>query len=134
MTGHERITAEDNIVSAIVKMAEGNPGGAVVMREAALHSLEIDPMSLMGGFAPLLSLDTLGIYGSRVWMLFKDVCKEHLPTALAVLRAWQLGILPDTKLNHAIDHCGEGIDLDALRAAVKEQLPEFNMDWKPDDA
>lgn len=132
--GHERIGIEDNVVSAIVKMSDGNPGGVVVMREAALHSLEIDPMAMMGGFAPLLSLDTLGIYGSRVWMLYKDVCKEHLPTTLAVLRAWQLGILPDYKLNHAIDHYGEGIDLESIKAAVKEQLPSFNFDWKAEPA
>ena len=129
--GNERITAEDNIVSAIVKMADGNPGGAVVMREAALHSQEIDPMAVMGGFAPLLSLDTLGIYGNRVWMLYKDVCNEHLPTTLAMLRAWQLGILSDYKLNQAIDHRGDGLDLDSVKAAVKEQLPSFNLDWAP---
>jgi hypothetical protein len=129
--GHERITADDSIMSAIVKMSDGNPCGVVVMREAALHAEEIEPMAIMGGFAPLLSLDTLGVYGSRIWMLYKNVCKEHLPTMLAVLRAWQLGGLSADKLDHAIDHYGEGIDLDVVKAAVKERLPEFNLEWSP---
>jgi hypothetical protein len=37
-------------------------------------------------------LDSLGIYGPNVWVIFKDVCEQNHARMLAVLRATQLGI------------------------------------------
>jgi hypothetical protein len=38
-------------------------------------------------------LDSLGIYGPNVWVIFKDVCEQNHARMLAVLRATQLGML-----------------------------------------
>jgi len=38
------------------------------------HCESIDPDSNFGGLGPLLLLDTLSIYGPRIWQLYKDVC------------------------------------------------------------
>jgi hypothetical protein len=35
-------------------------------------------------------LDSLGIYGPNVWVIFKDVCEQNHARMLAVLRATQL--------------------------------------------
>ena len=121
---NERICIEDNTISAIMKLAEGNPGALNVCMNIIESGPEIDPI---GGLGPLLSMDTLGIYGSRIWMLYKDVCGEDLPKTLAILRAWQLGFLEKGALLHAIDNCGEGIDIEKMVAAVCERLPEFKM-------
>jgi hypothetical protein len=86
---------------------------------------EIDPDDFAGGLGNLLSMDTLGLYGSRIWMLFKDVCKEDLRVTCALLRAWQLGFLSDMKLKTAIDNYGEGIDVAWLVAQVEKRLPRF---------
>ncbi len=86
---------------------------------------EIDPQAA-SPFLTLFYLDTLAIYEHRIWMLFKDVCKESMVKTLAVLRASQLGIIDRTTLNYAIDNRGAGIDTDALLQTVKEQLNEFD--------
>jgi len=127
---HERIQGTDNGMDIIVKLSEGNPGAVRVCIEAMQHDPEIDPIGALGGLAPMLALDTIGIYESRIWMLYKDVCGERLPYFLAMLRGWQLGFLPEATLNAAIDNYGRGLDIDAIAAKVCERIPEFKLDWK----
>jgi hypothetical protein len=43
-------------------------------------------------------LDSLGIYGPNVWVIFKDVCEQNHARMLAVLRATQLGMLSSEAL------------------------------------
>ncbi len=127
---HERIEGSDNVMSMIMKLSEGNPGALTVCMSAFQNAYEIDPIGALGGLAPMLALDTLGIYGPRIWMLYKDVCGERLPYFLAMLRGWQLGLLLETTLNTAIDNYGKGIDVDSIAAKVCERIPEFQIDWK----
>ncbi|MEK7632034.1 MAG: hypothetical protein AAB445_04200 [Patescibacteria group bacterium] len=76
-----------------------------------------------------MSLDSLRIYGDRIGMLWGDVCGSHAGTVIAVLRARQLGVagVTDDVLNYAIDHHGEGLDVEAAIKAVHERLPQFNI-------
>ncbi|MDD3906426.1 MAG: hypothetical protein PHS46_07910 [Candidatus Omnitrophica bacterium] len=127
---NERITGSDSIRDMIVKLSEGNPGGLTVCMTAFSNGHAIDPMGALGGLAPLLALDTLGIYGSRIWMLYKDVCGERLPYFLAMLRGWQLGVLEKEKLLFAIDNYGKGVAVDEIAAKVCDRIPEFNLNWK----
>lgn len=120
-----RIKLTDTVMSAVIKMSEGNPGAIRVCAELIKEGGNIDPDSFMGGFGNVMDLDTIRIYGSRIWMLYKDVCGEDLRVMCAILRAWQLGFLRDTALNNAIDNMGKGIDVPALVAQVEERLPKF---------
>ncbi|MCC6404818.1 MAG: hypothetical protein IT405_00290 [Candidatus Yanofskybacteria bacterium] len=64
-------------------------------------------------------------------MLYSDACDSDLVKMVAVLRANQLGQLAGTRadaLHHAIEHRGEGLDLDAVLQAVKERLPRFGLE------
>lgn len=120
-----RITLEDSPLSAIMKLAEGNPGAIIVMTEIIKHGEQVDPDAILGSMAHILSLDTRKIYGSRIWMLYKDVCKENLVHMLAVLRAVQLGELSEEDLNNAIDNYGKGIDINDIMAIVQARIPAF---------
>jgi hypothetical protein len=51
------------------------------------HSEEIDPLSYLKVIGPVMLLDSLGIYGPNVWVIFKDVCEQNHARMLAVLRA-----------------------------------------------
>jgi len=109
----------------VLTLVEGNPGALRVCLEIlADNTTDLD--NSLGGFGVLLSLDTLHIYGSRIWMLYKDVCKQNISNVLAVLRGWQLGHLTRDVLNHAIDNMGDGIDLNAVMTEVQKELPNFN--------
>ncbi len=110
-------------------MSEGNPGALMAVCEILKHGAVIDPNDAMGGMSSLLSLDTLGVYGSQLYMLWSDVCGKDVGKMIALLRAWQLGGLAgvtDGTLQFAIDARGTGIDVDAAVAAVQERLPKFN--------
>lgn len=109
-------------------MSNGNTGTLSVCCQILQQSAAVDP-DCASGILPIMQLDTMNIWESRIWMLYKDVCNCDLPKMLAVLRAWQLGQLAGattTAINHAIDNCGDGLDLDAIMTAVKKRLPRFN--------
>ncbi len=120
-----RISLKDTGVTVIIKMCEGNLGAISVCRQLLSDTPKIDPDSFMGGVGIILSLDTLAIYGSRIWMLYKDVCGQNIHDTLAVLRGVQLGFISQATLNYAIDHYGEGISVKDLVKQVKERLPKF---------
>jgi hypothetical protein len=123
-----RINLTDNTFEIIAKMAEGNPGALTVCIEMVKEGDKIDPDSFAGGLGAILLMDTLGIYAEKIWMLYKDVCKESIENTLAVLRACQLGIISEGALLKAIVGYGEGLeDVDGIVAKVKEKLPRFGQ-------
>lgn len=126
-----RIELTDTTQSAIVKMAEGNPGALSALVDIVNTTPHVDPDNLFGGIGVIMSLDTLRIYGPRIWMLYKDVCKQNANRAIGLLRANQLGLLHDIDLHDAIDNNGVGIDQDELLKQVCEKLERFNLDWDP---
>ena len=127
MNTKTRIELTDSVMSAIMKMAEGNPGALTVCINLYKDGGKIDPDDFMGGFGPILALDSYGIYGSRIWMFYKDVCKENLAEMIGVMRAVQLGFLELHKLNSEIDN-PTNFDFSDLLNQVKEFLPSFNKE------
>lgn len=123
-----KINLTDSLGETLAKMSEGNPGACVVCLQMQEHGAKIDPDSVFGGLGPIFNLDSLNIYGPRIWMLYKDVCRGNLSRTIALLRAWQLGILPADKLQYAVDHYGEGIDIEAICAQVVQKLPRFKVE------
>jgi hypothetical protein len=84
-------------VPDVAKIAEGNIGAAVCIMDLMKHSEEIDPLSYLKVIGPVMLLDSLGIYGPNVWVIFKDVCEQNHARMLAVLRA-TLGMLSSEAL------------------------------------
>lgn len=110
----------------LAKMAEGNPGAITVLIRLMKEGEAIDPQCFMGGLGAILGMDTHRVYGSKIWMLYKDVCGQDLVKMMAVLRACQLGKLTERSMLHAINNRGEGLDLTAILDAVKAELEEFD--------
>jgi hypothetical protein len=117
---------KDNGYTACVKLSQGNPGAVTTIVLLLKHAGDIDKDSALGGIGSLFELDQLGIYGSRIWMLYSDVCKRSLPKMVALLRAVQLGILDSTTLQHGIDNYGKGLDVDGVLKMVKSKLKGFD--------
>ena len=129
MEEKNRIKLTDSVTGVIAKLAEGNPGATRICCELIKEGDKIDPNAAMGGLASLLGMDTLSIYGSRIWLLYKDVCGQSIPKVVAVLKGWQLGMLTDKSIDNAIDY-GKQIDIVDLVAKIRERLPNF---WKEED-
>lgn len=126
MNRKERITLTDTGVDAVAKLSEGNPGALHVCCQLVKEGAAIDPDDAFAGIGKLLSLDTLGIYGSRIWLLYKDVCGQNLAKVIALMRAVQLGLLAERILLDAIEHHGQGLDVSETIKAVKTKLPSFD--------
>ena len=118
----ERIDLDDNMMNMMVKMVEGNPGAINVCMQ--LLADKNDPDSFLGGMGNILSLDTHGIYGSNIWVLFKNVCGQNILNVVTVLRAVQLGLYSESDLWNCIDNCTV-LDCEQLRERVKQIIPNF---------
>lgn len=118
----ERIDLNDNMMSLVMKLADGNPGAVTVCVQ--LIQDQNDPDCFLGPLGSLMSLDTHGIYGPNIWMLFKDVCNQRILGVVTALRAVQLGILSESDLWNHIDSCTK-IDMDDLLFKVQVELPNF---------
>jgi hypothetical protein len=46
------------------------------------------PFELPKSIGPVMLLDSLGIYGPNVWVIFKDVCEQNHARMLAVPHSW----------------------------------------------
>ena len=120
-----RIKLTDTTIDAIVKISEGNPDAVNICAQILTETEKIDPDILFGGISNLLLLDTFNIYGSEIWMLYKDVCGEDITDMLAILRGCQLGFISSSQLRNAIKNRGDGIDINIILNQVKEYLPNF---------
>ena len=128
-SNNSRIQLTDSVIDIMQKMTEGNPGALTVCMELLNKGKNIDPDSALEGLGNILSLDTHGIYGSRIWMLFKDVCGEHIGRTIGLLRAVQLGFFSDVGLDQMIDGQYNGEEtVDDLITKVQERLPKFNIE------
>jgi len=115
----------DSVKEIIVKMCEGNPGAINVLTQLYLENANIDPDSYLAHFGAIVGLDEVGIHGHRIWMLYKDVCRENIILTVAVLRAEQLGFISREQLNYAIDNRGDCINVHNLYKQVCKRLPNF---------
>ena len=61
----ERINLEDDIMSVILKMSEGNPGALSVITE-------IIKVGGDTGFMEILNLDDMNIRGGQIWFGYND--------------------------------------------------------------
>lgn len=65
-----RITLDMSIQDMVISMVEGNPGALRV----CMDLIKVSPL----GPLTLGHLDDMGIYGSDIWVCYKDICKEDI--------------------------------------------------------
>ena len=127
-----RLKSQDTVPDVFAKLSEGYPGALTVCMGIFTQGATIDPDNFMVGMGPLLALDALGIYGASIWTLYKYFCGEDITKSLAVLRAWQLGVVSDAEIRLAIEAChagdhSSGLNPETLLAQVRERLPMFGQ-------
>ncbi len=126
---NERIKLEDTTKEMCAKMSDGNPGAMGVIMQI-LTSNSIDPDNIMGGIGVVLHLDSMGIYGTDIYVLHNDICRSEMPKTLAVIRAVQLGMFSRSILKDACsrqDRSGRNlVPVQELYEKVKERLPNFD--------
>lgn len=124
-----RFVETDSLRDLVIKLVEGNPGAITAVMDMVKVAPAVDPDSAFGEWGPAYDLDHRGIYGSRIWLLYSDVCGRNAARVLALFRAVQLGMMPEADLLAAIeagDRSQHTLDVPAIVRAVREQLPNFD--------
>jgi hypothetical protein len=112
-----RIQLEDSIQNIIIKMSDGNPGAINTLFEVIKNGEKIDPQSAFAGVGSILLLDSFGIYGSSIYVLYNDKCNKNIRKFIMLLRAVQLGF----------------IRVDRLKELAEDQTRQINLsdeEWK----
>lgn len=125
-SNREKITLQDTGMTAISKLACGNIGAVTALVTASAMYPSVDPQG--DCILMLCRLDDLDIVGPRIWMLYKDVCKQSTIDLIGVMRAYQLGFISTTQLNTAIENYGEGLNVSEVMAKVRTQLTDFTKE------
>ncbi len=125
-----RINLVDTGRDILVKMADGNPGALSAMIEMLKHGETVDPQCFMGGMGAILSLDTLGIYGTEIYILWNDQCKRDTRELLMLLRANQLGFVSSSEIKTVAEDQMRQVmfseeKMEELDKQVCERLPRF---------
>ena len=127
----ERIKLTDNVQDIMFKMSDGNSGALTVLMKL-LAPNKIDPDTALPGIGEILQLDSYGIYGTDIYVLWNDICRGDLVKMLTILRATQLGLFSSIVLAdacHRQDYSGRAlVPIDELYLKVKEVLPNFNSE------
>lgn len=120
-----KIDLKDTKLDVFVKLSNGNPGALSVLVDWNRRGSDIDP-DAMTPILSMLSLDTLEIYGSNIWILFKDRCSEDMVRFVGLLRAWQLGFVSTDQIREAANPNGRMLfDREEVLDKVEARLPRF---------
>jgi hypothetical protein len=121
----------DTSQTAVVKMCDGNPGAMQAICELLRDGHQIAPDDLMCGMGQLLFLDTLGIYGTDIYVLYSDICGRSVRKMCGVLFAVQYGFFSASVLKDACarqDYSGrELVPVDNLCVKVQVEHPNLRV-------
>ena len=73
----EKIKLTDSLLDIMMKMSGGNPGALRVLMEI----LECDE-----GLLRILDLDNMGIYGSQIWVGYKNHCGSDIEKLIELIK------------------------------------------------
>lgn len=118
----ERIKLTDNIMDVVLKMSDSNPGAMNTLMQIIEYGRTESIQG--GGLRYILLFDSLGIYGTDMYVLNSDICQGDISKMLAVLEAVQFGLFSGDVLrdaSHRQDYSGRDlVPVDELYAKVEE--------------
>lgn len=124
-----RIALEDSFLEIVCKMANGNPGAISAIAACSSIAADVDPDSVWGPFGPVISLDLLQIYEDKIWILFKDSCRQNAAAMVALLRAHQMGLITSAELQNAVRYDCKPLTKERVTEIylkLKKELPRFD--------
>lgn len=95
-----RFNPRDSIPTTLTKFSEGNPGALQVLAEIVFDP---DPAA----YGCLLMADMLGLYGSRLYMLWNDCLDRDTKKLIQLAELWREHKISDQDIIAHVD-TGEG--------------------------
>jgi hypothetical protein len=119
-----RIDISDTPANAVLKLV-GEDRAAAAACIAMVKAVETaDPEAAFGPFTPLLILESMGLRGARIGHFYARVCAADAVTALGVLHAVRLKLVPADIVMRAADGRGR-LDAAPLVDLVRGKLTRF---------
>ena len=96
-----KIQLTDSTIEILDKMSEGNPGAISILTtllfKETTHEMVDSVMHI------ILPLDTLGIYGSKLYMLWTDACDKNTDKVKKVIELWRIGKLTKEEIHENLN-------------------------------
>lgn len=86
-----RITADMSFQDMLITMSEGNPGALTCM----MQMMNSDPMALLD----ILLFDSMGIYGSKIYMVWNDCCGRDMAKFKETIKAFREGKFSEEEIH-----------------------------------
>ena len=86
-----RITADMTMMDMLITMSEGNPGALTCL----MQMLESDPMAMLD----ILLFDSMGIYGSKIYMVWNDCCGRNMEKFKKTIQAFREGKFTEQEIH-----------------------------------
>lgn len=90
-----RITADMSMQDVLITMSEGNPGALTCM----MQMLQTNPMSFMD----ILLFDKMGIYGSKIYMVWNDCCGRDMKKFKDTIQAFREGKFSEEEIHENLN-------------------------------
>ena len=87
-----RITADMSMQDMLITMCEGNPGALTCM----MQMIQTDPMT---GMMDILLFDSMGIYGSKIYMVWNDCCGRDMGKFRETIQAFRDGKFTEEEIH-----------------------------------
>jgi len=88
----------DSKMDMIVKISQGNPGAMTAIMNLMKETPMIDSDSIFSEMGPILMFDEYEIYGTDIYILWNDKCQKDCRKVNLLIRATQLGFLPESRI------------------------------------
>lgn len=122
--GAARIDIRDTPANAVLKLVEDDRAAAEACIALVKAVETADPEAAFGPFTPLLILESIEMRGARIGRFYQRVCGGDAVTALALLHAVRLKLVPADVVMRAADGRGR-LDTAPLVDLVRGKLPRF---------
>lgn len=110
-----KLELTDSLQDVITKLSEGNPGAINFLFEIIKHQGN-NPIESFGEF---LTIDSMHLYGSHLYMLWNDCCNRDVEKSLKIIKGYRLGNIKDNDIKdndikERIINVGYGMSFDDL--------------------
>lgn len=122
--GGARIDIQDTPANAVLKLVENDRVAAEACIAMVKAVETADPEAAFGPFTPLLILEQMAMRGARIGHFYRRVCGGDAVTALALLHAVRLKLVPADIVVRAADGRGR-LDVAPLVDLVRGKLTRF---------
>lgn len=86
-----RITTDMSMQDMLITMSEGNPGALTCM----MQMMNSDSMALLD----IMLFDSIGIYGSKIYMVWNDCCGRDMRKFKETIQAFREGKFSEEEIH-----------------------------------